>query len=434
MAFSSPAQAQNALPVSLNQLQQGVEITIPVNKSHILEVDQAIDQVNVGNPAIADVVPLTTQSIYILGQSIGTTNLTLTDADNNVIAVIDIAVTYDLNGLQSRLAELVPDEDIQIVPANGALILNGTVSSQATLTRALAVANHYAPGNVTNLLSVEGSQQVLLKVRFAEVQRSALRDVGANLETLIFSNDDIFTLFSGNGINPAAFGLFGGAVTSGDVQTDLFIDALEQRGFVRTIAEPNIIALSGDTANLLAGGEFPIPIAQSTEGDNQTITVQFKQFGVGLGFTPTVIGRETINLVLTTEVSAIDESLRVTAGGVSVPGLSVRRTNTTVELLDGQSFAISGLTQDNFSDAIDSFPILGELPILGTLFRSPDFRRQQTELVVIVTAHLVQPVDGEFLSSPTDSQNPPTDHELFLEGRVDAPDAPVQDPGGFVLP
>jgi pilus assembly protein CpaC len=341
--------------------------------------------------------------------------------------------------LEQRLGELVQGERITITPAADSLILTGTVSSQAALRRVLTIAERYAPAKITNLLSVSGSQQVLLKVRFTEVQRSALKDVGANAALTVTSDDDVFNLFSGTGINPEAFGLFRGSVLDGDVAADIFIDALEQKGFVRTLAEPNIIALSGDTANLLAGGEFPIPVASTSDAEGQTVTVVFKQFGVGLGFTPTVIGRETINLVLTTEVSSIDETLRVTAGGVSVPGLKVRRTNTTVELQDGQSFAISGLAQDSFSDTIDKFPFLGDLPILGLLFRSTDFQRQQTELVVIVTVHLVQPVNGRLLAEPTGSALPPSERDLFLQGATEAvaaspAGAVAQTDGGYVLP
>jgi len=215
------------------------------------------------------------------------------------------------------------------------------------------------------------------------------------------------------------------------------VDALEERGFIRTLAEPNIIALSGDTADFLAGGEFPIPVAQDSSNGQSSITIEFKQFGVGLAFTPTVVGVQTINLELNTEVSAIDESIRVTAGGVSVPGLRVRRTHTTVELQDGQSFAISGLIQDNFSDAVDRLPLLGELPVLGALFRSSSFRRQQTELVVIITAHLVQPVSGNILALPTERALPPGEDSFFIGGQMESPvalNAAGSQPEGYVLP
>ena len=428
-----------AQPAQLVPADAGPELIIALHKSHILELDQPLREVSVGDPEIADVVPLTTHSIYVLGKALGTTNVTITGVNGAIVAVVDVAVTFDIASLRQRLDELVPGEDIKILPAADALILSGSVSSQAHLRRILTVAERYAPERVTNLLSVAGSQQVLLKVRFAEIQRSVLKNIGANTDVTVTDGNDLFSLFSGLGIGPEAFGVLGGSITggNGDITLDVLVDALEERGFIRTLAEPNIIALSGDTADFLAGGEFPIPVAQDSSNGQSSITIEFKQFGVGLAFTPTVVGVQTINLELNTEVSAIDESIRVTAGGVSVPGLRVRRTHTTVELQDGQSFAISGLIQDNFSDAVDRLPLLGELPVLGALFRSSSFRRQQTELVVIITAHLVQPVSGNILALPTERALPPGEDSFFIGGQMESPvalNAAGSQPEGYVLP
>jgi pilus assembly protein CpaC len=231
-------------------------------------------------------------------------------------------------------------------------------------------------------------------------------------------------------------GLAGG-LAGGDWLALSGIEALEQQGLLRTLAEPNLVALSGDTASFLAGGEIPIPVAQSGaagSGNTPLVTVQFKAFGVGLSFTPTVIATDLVNLELITEVSSIDDTVSVVANTLAVPGFKVRRTNTTVEMRDGQSFAIAGLLQDEFEDGIRRIPGLGNIPILGALFRSTDYQQRQTELVVIVTVRLVAPGSGARLASPTDPLVLPTESELFGEGRTEGLPRPQTNSTGFVLP
>jgi pilus assembly protein CpaC len=437
LAGAVPASAQQAprelfqgpAPSGVVRLEPGPhagEFIVPLNKSQLLRIDRPFAEVTVGNPEIADVVPLTTQLVYVLGKQLGATNLMLMGQGGRVIAVVDLVVSFDVAGLKSKLFELLPGETVEVRPAGDAIVLSGQVSSAAQLARALALAERFAPQKVTNLLTVGGTQQVMLQVRFAEVQRSTVKQLGLN--SLITATGDRTAFAFASGIpNPEAFAATALGIVSGDVTIDLLLDALERKGLVRTLAEPNLIALSGDTASFLAGGEFPIPVASDRDDSGITITVVFKQFGVSLAFTPTVLGDDLVNLVLNTEVSAIDPTVSVITTDITVPGLSVRRTSTTVELRDGQSFAIAGLLQDDFQNSVRQFPWLGDLPVLGTLLRSTEYQRQQTELVVIVTPRLVAPTTPDALATPADRLRLPSEAELFLLGRLEGR-APGLDP------
>ncbi len=437
-----PSATSVAPVINLEARQTTGQLTVPVDKSQLLHVDQVFGELSVGNQMIADVVPLTRNLIYVLGRQRGSTNLTISDPTGNVIAVIDIIVAYDVDALRRGLSDIVPGEQVVIRPAGDALVLSGQVSSTDRLRQVLAVAERYAPGGITNMLSVGGPQQVMLQVRFAEVQRSALKDIGANFELSYGGNDSTAAVVSGSGISPDAFGVIGGLLSDGrGFNLEATIDALERRGVLRTLAEPNLVALSGDTASFLAGGQLPIPVASANgAGGIPVITVQFKDFGVGVSFTPTVIGRELINLEMNSEVSSVDPTLSVEASGIRVPGLKVRRAKTTIELKDGQSFSIAGLLQDDFQDNISQFPVLGNIPILGALFRSTNFQHQQTELVVLVTARLVDPGLARTLALPTDSIVLPSPRTLFLDGKLEeipaggAPASGTANPSGFVLP
>jgi pilus assembly protein CpaC len=299
------------------------------------------------------------------------------------------------------------------------------------------VAERYAPGAVTNLLSIGSSQQVLLEVRFAEVARNALADLGANFFLSYNNGNGSYGLASGAqaggplvggpipnplfGVPPTSFGGIAGQLTDNlSYNLQASINALEQKGLLRTLAQPNLVALSGDTASFLAGGQIPIPVAQTTSGNAiPVLTVEFKDFGVSLAFTPTVVGKEQINLELSSEVSAIDPTLSVRTGDVVVPGLKVRRARTTIELKDGQSFSIAGLLQDNFQDGVNQLPVLGSIPILGTLFRSTNYQHQQTELVVLITTHLVEPGVVRSLVTPADAVVLPNPVTLFGNGKTE---------------
>jgi pilus assembly protein CpaC len=409
-----PTAAQVSVTIESGPAIHAGEFVVPINKSELLQVDQPFKELLVGNPEVADVIALTNQTIYILGRTLGATNLTIYGENRQLMAVVDVVVSYDVAGLKSKLHEVMPEENIEIRSANGSVLISGSVSTSARAAEALEIALRYAPEGVTNSMTVEGSQQVMLQVRFAEVNRSAVRELG--IGNIIDAGGDAFTLVTTGVLPLPAAGLpFG--VATGSINTNGFdmlttLRALERRGLVRTLAEPNLVALSGDTAYFLAGGEFPIPVSQ----DEDTITVEFKEFGVGLGFTPTVIGKDLINLEVAPEVSRIDSTVTVEG----IPGLSVRRAKTTIELRDGQSFAIAGLLQSDFQDAIEGLPWLSDIPILGLLFSSRGFQRNETELVIVVTPRLVQPARSpDELALPTDSVILPTDAELFLLGRTE---------------
>jgi pilus assembly protein CpaC len=404
-------------PVRVLEARNAGEIRVALNKSQVLELDQPYAEVSVGNPAVADVVPISTRSVYVFGKQPGTTNLTLTGQGGRVIAVVDLVVSQDVESLRERLAELMPNEPIEVRPASDGVVLSGTVSSPDRLTQALAVASRYAPEKVTNLLKVAGTQQVMLAVRFAEVQRSVVKQLGVSNLIQYDGGTVDFALQSGDGrsVDPLSFAAAALGISSGDFRLNTLIDALEERGVVKVLAEPNLIALSGGTAKFLAGGEFPIPVDQDDDG----ITVEFKEFGVGLSFTPTVLGSDLVNLELFTEVSAIDPSVSIRISQLDIPGLRTRRAKTTVELKNGQSFAIAGLLSDDFRDSVRALPGLGNLPVLGQLFRSNGFRSEQTELVVVVTPYMVQPQAVANLKLPTDSFVPPSTGDLFLFGRTE---------------
>jgi pilus assembly protein CpaC len=422
---------QPPLVINISPGHSAARIVVPADKSRIVHFDQPFSRVHVGSGDIAEVVPLSTSTIYILGKKRGSTNLTITSANNNVVAVIDVVVSYDVDGLRQHLAELLPTESIEIQPAGDALVLSGHVSSADHLRTIVAIAERYSPGAVTNLLSLSGSQQVLLEVKFAEVQRSALVNLGLDsLNGAAANNGILAPTVTGATTTAQAFGTIGGLLT--DSKTYFLrgqISALEQSGMVRTLAEPNVVALSGETATFLAGGEFPIPVVQSLSGGSPTTTIEYKDFGVGLSFTPTVIASDTVNLILKSEVSALDSTFAVTTNGISVPGLKVRRATTTVELRNGQSFAIAGLLQDDFNDSLKALPGVGSIPIIGALLRSTNYQRNQTELVVFITVHLVGPGPAGNIALPTDRVVPPTPAQVIGLGHTEETRPPPPVPG-----
>jgi pilus assembly protein CpaC len=425
--------------VNLPETQASGQITIPVDKSQLVHVDRMFGEISVGNKDVADVVPLTKNLIYVLGKKRGATNVTISDDRGNVIAVVDVLVTYDVDSLRQGLTALIPDENVTIRPAADSLVLSGQVSSADRLRQILAYADRYAPGNVTNLMTLAATQQVLLQVRFAEVQRTAATQLGANFNVTYNGTTGVFDLATGTGLAKDAFGAVATDFAAGRWDITAELDALEKKGLVRTLAQPNLVALSGDTASFLAGGEIPIPSVQtqsSTALSTQPlVTVQYKDFGVSLSFTPTVVGKEQINLEIKSEVSAIDPSLALEINGTTIPGLKVRRAGTTIELKDGQSFSIAGLLQDDFADNANGMPVLQHLPVLGALFRSTNFQHQQTELVVLITAHLVDPAVAKNFVSPADAVVLPTPLHLFGNGETEGKPANGNDTThGYVLP
>jgi pilus assembly protein CpaC len=411
-------------------------LNVPMNRAVVVESDQPFAQLSIANPGIADISTLSDRSIYVLGKAPGRTTMTLLGPEGKLITNVDVQVTPDVAELKERLSQIMPGEKIEVRTANDGIVLSGTVSSAAKLDTALDLAARYAPDRVSNLMSVGGTQQVLLNVRFAEVQRSVTKrldggvtatyngtkltgGIGGGTGGLIPGAADPITNVSP--LTPAfrstsgSKGQIGLGFSLGAVEMGVLLEALESKGLVRTLAQPNLTALSGQEAKFLAGGEYPIPVA----GDNNSITVEYKPFGVELAFTPRVVDGDIINLAVNTAVSSIDTTITVTGGGgISLNAFKKREAETTVELRDGDSFSIAGLLQDDFTDTNEQVPWLGDVPILGALFRSADFRRNQSELVIIVTVHLVSPVKGDVFALPTDRVHPPTEAQLFLNGKT----------------
>lgn len=405
-------------------------LNVPMNRAVIVESDQPFAELSIANPGIADISTLSDKSIYVLGKAPGRTTLTLLGPDGKLITNVDVQVSLDVAEFKERLQQIIPGENIEVRTANDGIVLSGVVSSAAKLDRALDLAERYAPGRVSNLMNVGGVQQVMLKVRFAEMQRSVSKELSSSVgfvssgfgsppgsgSTGASGNiNQLNNVMSGSTITTSSNGLLGFRLGGGGLQVGVLLEALEAKGMVRTLAEPNLTALSGQKAKFLAGGEYPIPVQSST---SNAISIEYKPFGVELSFTPTVVDGDIINLQMNAAVSAIDTTTSVVTSGFSVNAFKRRETDTTVEMRDGESFAIAGLLQDDFTDLNGQVPWLGDIPVLGALFRSADYQRKQTELVIIVTPHLVSPTRGEALALPTDRVKPPTEAELFLFGKT----------------
>ena len=405
-------------------------LQVPMNRAVVVEAENPFAELSIANPGIADISTLSDRTIYVLGKAPGRTTLTLLGPDGRLITNVEVQVTPDVAEFKERLRQILPGEGIEVRTANDGIVLSGVVSSIEKLDRALALAGRYAPDRVSNMMVVGGTQQVMLKVRFAEVNRSVLKSLGAGVTFVDGTATPEFDGATGLGnLQPGAFGNtvqnftdnFGGGAVNfgfdvGGIAFNVLLEALESKNMARTLAEPNLVALSGQEASFLAGGEVPIPVS-----DDDGISIEYRPFGVQLSFIPRVVDGNKINLELTAAVSAVDDEISVTSAAIAVPGFTRRETQTTVEMLDGHSFAIAGLLQDDFSDVATQVPWLGDLPVLGALFRSTSFQRDQTELVVIITPHLVTPVSGEALALPTDRIRPPTEAELFLFGQVARP-------------
>lgn len=430
LAVNNAAYAGGPLPsgpvYSLANPEHVSQLRVTVNKSQTIRIEKPFAEALVGNPEIADVIPLTDRTLYVLGKKIGGTRISIVDAEKKLLGVMEIEVSYDADAIKAQLKKSVPGAQITVTPVNGKILLTGYAPDAIALEKAYAIASQYAPESVTNSMSVAGSQQVLLEVRFIEASRNATRNLGVNWNVVsqTVGNFALATNLPGTiglGAFPATTLPFGSMVTrllSNGVNADLIVQALEEKGLARRLAEPNLVALSGDTASFLAGGEFPFPIARQDD----TITIEFKKFGVGLGFTPTVLGNGLINLKIEPEVSEIDPNNTLVVNDTTIPGLVTRRAKTTVELRDGQSFAIAGLLQANHAKASRQLPWIGSVPVLGALFRSASYEKNETDLVIIVTPRLVKPAaPGQPLITPLDKHAPSNDVEFFLNGRTEKP-------------
>ena len=453
LAGTATADSRNAsgsprvITVSTGNGQMSHEhITLGLNKAAIVQLDSDARDVLVSNPSIVDAVVRTPRRIFLLAQKIGQTNAFFFDARGHQLLSIDIRVERDVTDLTNMLNSDMPGAKIKIASLNDNVVLTGTVENAQDSARAQELAGRFVddPKKVVNMLKIGGGQQVMLKVRVAEVQREVAKQLGIDITAAMKAGG---TPLIASTSNP--YGLLGRALSdlsgiqAGSVGTDALnpgpnnvqgvMKALETVGLVHTLAEPNMIAVSGETAKFLAGGEFPVPSGRDSSGN---VSVTFKKFGVGLSFTPVVMSPNRISLQISTEVSELtntgaftltggsatnSQGVTAQAPALTIPALAVRRAETTVELPSGGSFAIAGLLQHTTKQQIDAFPGLKDMPVLGALFRSRDFQNNETELVVLVSAYLVNPVSADKISLPTDGFKPPTDMQTILMGKLNQP-------------
>lgn len=398
-----------------------VSITMTPSKALTVETDVDFSDIVVGDPEIVDAEPLTGRSLYLLARKNGRTNVLFYDSEKRLVGLIDIDVSLDLSELRSALRAALPKSKLTASLVNGRIRLGGTLPDGLALRTALDIAAQFSTDPVINTVRVTDSQQVMLQVRFLEAKRDAGRELGVGWRSGDTATGSGFSLGVGGDAGlpsgTAPFGTIVSRVLDGGMPVDVVVKALESRNLAKRLAEPNLIAQSGETASFLAGGEFPVAVPN---GNNDGITIQYKEYGVRLTFTPIVLDNGLINLKLEPEVSEIDSTVSVTINGTGVPALSTRRTKTTVELHDGQSFAIAGLLQTTNTRVKDQVPWLGQVPILGALFRSASFQKRETNLVVIVTPRLVRPAQpGEPLHSPLDDTVAANDAEFFLMGKTE---------------
>ena len=438
-------------------------ITLALGKAALVQLDADARDVLVSSPDIVDAVVRTPRRIFLLAMKTGQTNAFFFDAAGHQILTIDIRVERDVTDLGGMMRDNFPGSNIHVSAMNDNVVLTGTVSSATVSTRAQDLAASFAgdPKKVVNMIKIAANEQVMLKVRVAEMQRTIAKQFGVNLSEAAVAAGVPIIASTGN-----QFGLIGRALSDasgaqvGQVCPQQFlspglppgaphcpnnlqgvVQALDQVGLMHTLAEPNLTAVSGETARFLAGGEFPVPSGRDQQGN---VSISFKQFGVGLSFTPVVLSENRISLQISTEVSELTNTgaftlaatttvdpttgQTLTAPGLTIPALNVRRAQTTIELPSGGSFAIAGLLQQTNKQVIDEFPGLANMPVLGALFRSRDYQNNETELVVLVSAYLVRPTSEKHLAAPTDSFVPPSDVDTILMGRLNVQHPPVRDP------
>jgi len=451
-ALMLPGEAQSAAACQNSQV---FHAAVARGKSRTFPIGQPFSTAVVAAPEIADVLPMSNDSIYIQAKGIGTTNVSVFEKQR-LLCIYDLEVVPDTSSFSDKIKSSTGGGNIYVTSANGKVVLSGEASDAVSAERAVTVAKGLSPDiPVINAMKVSPSQEVMLKVRFLEASRDAGNALGVNWS--FFNNKGTRGATTGVGsVTPTGRGSVGGVNASGDVNAtsagvpalatlgtlagttsqpfgvllanlvnkgssiDAMVTALESKGLVRRLAEPDLIALSGDTASFLAGGQFPVPVVQTTTGVVPTITVEYKPFGVQLTFMPTVLNNGLINLRLAPSVSEIDTTNAVVVSGFSIPSLTTREARTTVELRDGQSFAIAGLLQSTNVEDVSQLPWIGSVPVLGTLFRSTSYQKHETDLVIIVTPHLVKPAaPGDHLATPFDQHIPGNDVDIFAMGQLE---------------
>lgn len=409
--MAAPASAQEAV-INISASTTTKTIKIAKGKPRTIHFSKDFYEIVVGDPEIANVTPLTDQSFYVLGHKLGTTGIALFDENKQLVGSIDIEVTYDTAQLNATIQQNMPGSEIRASSANGQVVLSGAAKDQPAAEKAKKLARQFNEGNeVIDSVKVTSSQQVQLNVRFVEVNRQAVIDLGAKYSANAVQGINGVSALLDTAVMPTATaGQIVGRLLGPGVSVDITLKALEDKGLARRLAEPNLIARSGEKASFLAGGEFPIPVA----GNNGSVTVDFKKYGVGLEFSPKVLSDGMIALDIAPEVSAIDTTNSYKIGNIAIPGFIVRRAQTSVDLRDGQSFMIAGLLQTFNDVSLERIPGIGKAPVIGSLFSSKQYQRRETELVIIVTPHLIRPIDpSKKIATPLDTTLPPSNADLF---------------------
>ncbi|MGI4858580.1 MAG: type II and III secretion system protein family protein [Janthinobacterium lividum] len=409
-------------PFAPAQANHGEQLLLDAGKGTLLRLSEDASSVFVVDPTIADVHVPSPKTVFVLGKKPGTTTLYVMGANNQTLVQRTVTIARDMDALRDMMKTRFPGMNLQLDAGNGSLRVSGQASGAANADAIVQTLTPFLAEKeiLVNQMTIAKPLQIQLRVRITEIDRNVTQELGINWQSLgkaagnflggIYSGRAIYnyaqplTSSTGSTYYPVnlptnnAYSIFAGFST-GNTDIQAVIDALNQEGLITVLAEPNLVALSGETASFLAGGEFPIPVSQT----NGAISVEFKQFGVKLDFTPTVLNDHRISLKVRPEVSQIDTTVSVTTGGITVPGLSVRRADTTVELGSGQSFAIAGLLQSSTSDTVSQIPGIGSIPIIGKLFSSSKYTNNKTELVITVTPYLVNPTDPAKLRTPLES-------------------------------
>lgn len=457
--------------------------SVPIYKSRVVDLPEPVKRVSIGSPDIADVLLLGDDGLYVLGKDLGATNVMLWDREDRLVSALNITVTHDLDNLKKQMTTVLPGENVQLWSAQRNIVLSGQVSSTSKMDAALQIARGYLEqmatakekimfkqetssggqqpdkksGEVVNLMTVGGTHQVMLQVRIAEVNRQAVRNLNAQMYALGNKNSwvvggvnggatfpdvlfqpgnvripvlgdpnssplgPVYDEFMPNPQSITSTGLFGSFLSS-DFIANVVLDAYQTRGLAKILAEPTLTTLSGQDAQFLSGGSFPIPVSQ----ENGQIGIEFKDFGVKLSFMPLILDPARINLKLNVSVSELANSNSLslqpigTSAVFTVPSLTERRAASTVELSDGQTIGIAGLMNENMRSAINKFPGLGDIPILGHLFRSQSYQKGETELVILVTPKLAKPISPAAIKLPTDAIGDPSSAEFFLGGKIES--------------
>lgn len=411
-------------------------LSVEIDKGRLVRLSQPAQTLFVANPEIADIQVVSPTMVYIFGRKVGETTLFAIDANETVLVNRRVMVTFNISALKTVLDSSLPNNTITVVSMEQGILLNGQVRTPMDALAATQIAESFLRDEdtkVVNQIGISGPTQVYLQVRIIEVSRNVKKQLGINWDAIGQFGSLALGVGVGTPLSTIAIGAVSGLIrgdnsaaalnySNGNISVNGMIDAMADEGMITVLAEPNLTAMSGETAHFLAGGEFPIPVSRR---DNELV-VTYKEFGVSLSFTPTLTGEGTINLAVNPEVSQLSSVGAVTLDSLQIPALTTRRAQTTVELASGQSFAIAGLLQNNVNQDLSKFPFLGDLPVLGTLFRSTKFQRGESELVIIVTPYLVRAIDARKMATPVDGLNVPSDYQRIIEGRLTHKDPETQ--------